>query len=121
MNRILARGRQSSVLRKNSNTIMREAKISPIKTSCKVFFAVLTVAAGAFYIVNISTISARGYDLAALEGDIEELTRDNQRLQFEIAKHKSMTSIESRLPGLELVVAEGVEYLDAGGTVVARR
>lgn len=87
----------------------------------KILLVFLAFAASAFYIVNISAISARGYDLAALEGDIEELERENQRLQFEIAKHQSMASIESRLPDLQLVAADHVQYLDAGATIVARR
>jgi hypothetical protein len=101
---------------------MKKEKIQWLSSApCKIFLACLILAVGGWYIVKISAISATGYDLAALEEDIEELTRENQRLQFEIAKQQSMASIEARLPALQLVAVDGVEYLDAGGAIVARK
>ena len=99
----------------------KEAQQRPLGIAGKIALVLLVFAASTFYMMNVSAISARGYDLAALERDVEELKRENQRLQFEIAKHQSMASIEARLPDLELVAADGVEYVDAGRAIVARR
>ncbi|MEK7624043.1 MAG: hypothetical protein AAB408_05305 [Patescibacteria group bacterium] len=82
--------------------------------------AVLAVAA-ILYVAQISVVSTRGYDISALRKEIQTLETEQERLAVEIAKHSSITSVESRLAALNLVPVDRVDYLSAESIVVARR
>ncbi len=73
------------------------------------------------YLLQVSAMTATGYDLAALERQIEELKRENQRLSFEIAGHRSMTNIQERVADFHFVSIDTIQYLESGDAVVARR
>ena len=76
---------------------------------------------GIMYVVQTSSISTKGYEINDLEGQIQVLEQENQKLEFEIATHRSMKSIQERLDGLGLVMADRVDYATLVGTAVARR
>jgi hypothetical protein len=59
--------------------------------------------------------------MADLQRTITELEQENQKLEFEIAKYRSMQSIQDRLAQMNLVAVGDVEYLDIVGNTVARR
>lgn len=73
------------------------------------------------YLTKTNDVSTKGYDIATLQREIAGLEHETQRLEVEIARGKSLSSIEARLPTLELVVAHDVTYLSPKATVVARR
>ena len=87
----------------------------------RITLATIGLVLGVLYIIQVSAITATGYDLATLERQIEELKRENQRLSLQIATHRSMTNIEKRIADLELVSVDAIEYLRSGDAVVARR
>ena len=77
------------------------------------FFALSTI--------NLSRMSTRGYDISNLQKKIAELEKENQKLDFKVAKSGSMQSIQDRLGQLNLVAADNVEYAILVGSSVARR
>lgn len=76
---------------------------------------------GVMYIVQTSSISAKGYEMSDLEDQITSLEQENQKLEFKIASNKSMKSIQNRLAGTELVVADSYQYGSLVGTAMAMR
>jgi len=56
-----------------------------------------------------------------LQKKIAELEKENQKLDFKVAKSGSMQSIQDRLGQLNLVAADNVEYAILVGSSVARR
>lgn len=76
---------------------------------------------GVMYIVQTNSISTKGYEMSDLEDQITLLERENQRLEFQIASNKSMKSIQARLSGTELVVADSYQYGSLVGTAIAMR
>lgn len=109
---------------KNKTTLRgkrRQAAGWLVGSMCRIALLLVVLGFGVLYVVKINAISAKGYDLAALERQREELTREKDRLAFEIAKHQSIGSIQARLPELHLVSVDTIEYLNVGAAVVARR
>ena len=81
----------------------------------------LTIICGVLYVVETSSVSTRGYDINALQKQIIELKQENQRVEFEVAKYRSMDSIQARLKNFNLVAADKPEYVTLPGSAVARR
>ena len=71
--------------------------------------------------LNMSVMSTKGYDIADLEDKITVLERENQKIDLKIAQNRSMNSIQDRLNGTDLVVADNVKYSTLVGSTVARR
>lgn len=81
----------------------------------------LGIVFGIMYIVQTNSISTKGYEMSDLEEQITLLEQENQKLEFQIASNKSMKSIQSRLAGTELVVADSFQYGSLVGTAMAMR
>lgn len=87
----------------------------------RVCLSVFIVVFGVLYVINLSTMSTKGYDITDLQKKIISLERENQKLEIKIAKNSSMRSIQEKLDNMDMVVAENIEYATIMGTVVARR
>lgn len=81
----------------------------------------LAIFFGLMYLLQTSSASTQGYKISDLEKQIRALEQKNQKLEFEIATHRSMKSIQQRLPGVELVAADKVEYVTLLAPAVALR
>ena len=110
---------------KNKNQTMREKRMAVRQWLVSTTFrgVLLTVIAvfGVMYVAQTSSASTKGYDMRDLEKQIQSLEHETQRLEFEIATHRSMQSIQTRLAGLNMVSADNVEYATLVGTAVAMR
>ncbi len=87
----------------------------------KVFMMLLIVFFSASYLYKINNTSTTGYVIQDLDVKVRDLERENQRLSLEVAKYSSMHTIKKRIGELGLTEAKDVEYLTAGGSVVAKR
>lgn len=96
---------------------MNDSKKTIFRVVLSAAMAVLAV----LYVAQTSSVSTRGYDINVLQKKMTVLKQDNQRLDFEIARHRSMESIQARLKNFNLVAADQVEYVTLPGTAVARR
>lgn len=109
---------------KNKQTI-REKKIAMkrivLSNSFRIALLFVVAIFGVLYVVNTSAVSTKGYDISDLEKQLVNLERENQRLEFDIAKNRSMQSIQTRLENMDLILAENVEYATIAGTEVALR
>ena len=89
--------------------------------TCRFAFGVFIVVFGVLYVMRTNAISTKGYEMNNIEGQIQALEQENQKLEFEIATHRSMQSIQSRLPNLNLTTTDDVKYVTLTGSAVARR
>lgn len=76
---------------------------------------------GVLYVMQTSSLSAKGYEMNDLEKKIQILEQDNSKLDCDIAEHKSMKNIETRLKTLELVSTDNTEYATVADNEVAMR
>lgn len=76
---------------------------------------------GVLYVLQTSAVSTKGYAINDFKKQIQTLEDENQKLEFEIATHRSIQSIEERLKTTQLVVADNIEYVTLVGSAVALR
>lgn len=99
-------------------TILKHLLLS---NTFRVCLSVFILFFGILHVISLSAMSTKGYDMTKLQKQITSLERENQKLEFKIAKYSSMQNIQERLNNMEMVVAENVEYATILGTTVARR
>ena len=92
-----------------------------VSTTCRGLVLALIFVFGLLYLFKVNTVSTQGFVISDLESKIEQLERENKRLDVQIASGRSMKSIETRLEGMNLVVAADMQYVTPVGTAVARR
>ncbi len=90
-------------------------------TSVRLLVLFIFVIGSLLYVLQTSAVSTTGYEITAMQKQIQSLKQENQRVQFDIATHRSMKSIQARLSGLRMVAADEVEYINVPGGAVARR
>lgn len=72
-------------------------------------------------VFQTSVVSASGTDISALQKEIRELSYENEKLEYEIAKYRSMSSIQERVQKLSFESAGNIDYLILPGSNVAVR
>ena len=92
-----------------------------LSSTCKYAVMVFIVLFGVLYVLQTSSISAKGFAMSDLEQQIQTLENDNQKVEFEIATHRSMKSIEQRLQSMNLVTVDNAQYATLTGNSVAMR
>ncbi len=92
-----------------------------LSSTCKYAVMVFIVLFGVLYVLQTSSISAKGFAMSDLEEQIQILENDNQKVEFEIATHRSMKSIEQRLQSMNLVTVDNAQYATLTGNSVAMR
>jgi cell division protein FtsL len=88
-------------------------------TTFKISLIVFAMIFAVMYLIQVSSVSTKGYEISDLEGQIQELQQENQKLDYKIATYRSMKSIQERLQNTEMVPVNNVEYVTLVGTAVA--
>ncbi|HBB38534.1 MAG TPA: hypothetical protein DEP63_04180 [Candidatus Magasanikbacteria bacterium] len=103
---------------------LREKKLAVqrwlVSTTFRTMLLGAIVLFGVLYLFKVNTVSTQGFVISDLEVEIQELERENQRLDVQIASYRSMHSLEARLESTDLVAASDMQYLIPVGTAVAR-
>jgi len=76
---------------------------------------------GVLYVIQMNEVSTKGFDMSDLQRNITQLGYENERLEFEIAQHRSLGSIQKRLEDMDFVRVTDARYVSAVGSAVARR
>ena len=104
---------------------MREKKLAMqrwlLGTSFRIGISVFVLFFGFVYVIQLSSVSTKGYDINDLQKQVNQLQRENRKMNVEISKYRSMQSIQERLSNTDLVAVDKVTYKNIIGTVVARR
>lgn len=110
---------------KNKNQTMRQKRMAVrqlfLSTSFRAVLLTVIALFGVLYVVQTSSASTKGYEIRDLEGQIQSLEHETQRLEFEIATNRSMQSIQTRLAMMNMVPADNIEYATLVGSAVALR
>jgi len=109
----------------NINTTMRQKKEKALQfllgCTFRVCLFVFVLVMGVLYVGHMSSASTKGYTLSQLQGEIENLENENQKLQYDISQYRSMESILNRLEGKEFVSLDQPVYVSLTGNKVAVR
>ncbi len=90
-------------------------------TTCRILLCVITALVGILYVLQVNSISVKGYEISDLQKKIALLEQDRERLDVEIAQYRSMGSIHERVKSLDMVAVGNVTYITPVGTAVALR
>jgi cell division protein FtsL len=111
----------------NSNSIRFGERKGAIKNQPKVgrvtlsfFLVVLVCALGVFYIFEVNNMATKGYEIDKLEKQLNDLQKNNDRLQIEAAELKSMYKIEEKTKDLNMIAPKDVSYMNLPGNVAMK-
>lgn len=82
-------------------------------------FAVLVFAGG--YLAQISTTSSKGFAIRSLQNEIDDLKTEQERLEFQVAKERSMVAVEEKVVSMGMVPVSDIEYMTKTDPLVAKR
>ena len=109
----------------NKKQTLRQKKMAVkkwlVSATCRTGLMLFIVFFGLLYLLQTNTVSSKGYQLSDLEAKLLELEREDQKLDVEISKYRSMDYIQERLDNMDMVASDHVTYVHRPDTVVARK
>jgi len=90
--------------------------VGPI--SLKFILIILLCVLGIFFVIQSNQSSLRGYKIRDLEDRKDRLMTENERLNIEVARLKSLAVLENK--DLNLVKPQKIDYLPAQGPVAVK-
>ena len=73
------------------------------------------------YLYFINQTATGGFDIKGIENRIEELSKNNKRLELKTAELQSLTNIEKASAELDMIATTTIDYLPAVSSTVAVR
>lgn len=90
-------------------------------TSFRMSVGIFVLVFGVLYILKTTSVSTKGYIISDLEKQVATLEYENRKMDVEVAKLKSMQSLQERIASTDLVAVANVDYLNVLDGAVARR
>lgn len=82
-------------------------------------FTAIVFAGG--YLAQISATASKGYAIRSLQNEIDSLKEEKEKLEFQVAKDRSMVAVEEKVSALGMVPVTEIEYMTASDPIVAKR
>jgi len=102
----------------SGETQTEKKRISPL---IHVGFLVLMMFGGIFYLVEVNATSTQGFQIRALQNQVEQLESIQKELEFRQADVSSLNALQEKSSELNLVAVERVESLDGNGSLALSR
>jgi len=109
--------RRNDIARKGSFASGR-MQISSVSLAF-VLIAVIFIC-GAFYLFQVNSIATRGFEVRELEKKIQELGKENKKMEIQEVELRSMYNIEKASKELNLVDSREVTYIEIKGPVAMK-
>jgi hypothetical protein len=76
---------------------------------------------GIFYMMQMTSVATKGYDMGKYEKKLNELKRENQKLQVRLAELGSIENFEEASSKFSKIEAKDVNYIVTGSSVAMER
>lgn len=86
---------------------------------CRACLVVINIFLVVAFVLQIAAASGSGYELKRLEVSINNINKEQQRLEAEIAVVSSLSNLKNKSEGLAMINAPRLKHLDIPATVVA--
>ncbi len=96
-------------------TLAPNARGSLVSFGSGVWILVLLLLTGGLYLVEVNSLSTKGYEIKLLEQRLVEFKESNARLELEAATMKSIERLQSEVETLNLVPSGKVDYVRENG------
>jgi cell division protein FtsB len=110
---------QSNIIDRRSSTY-KEAVLQ--KNKAKKFLALIlifsTIVLTFLYILQVSNIASKDYEIRSLKKQKAELEDKNRDLQVNISNLKSINALQSKTEGFDMVKAQSIDYVTLPATSV---
>jgi cell division protein FtsL len=105
---------------RRKKTIKKNFQAGPVTLGYIAVFLIALISL--FYLFQIISISAAGYEVSEIGGQITELEKQNRNLQLEINEAQSLRQIESNLDqsGMVPVNQKAIKFVDEQGVIAVR-
>lgn len=80
-----------------------------------IFLALVLLVFGIVYLVQVNTISTKGYDIKKLQQKLSDLKETNKRLELEVSSTKAIQNLETTVKSLNLVPSGAIKYVNQSG------
>ncbi len=102
---------------KRNCTIRRKVSVGPVAL-CFISIFILCLLS-LFYLAQANQTATKGYEIRALEDQLETLREEQKKLELKAAELQSVRNVEEGSRQLNMVPVEKVVYLTPGGSAVA--
>ncbi|MBI2427073.1 MAG: hypothetical protein HYV34_04460 [Candidatus Kerfeldbacteria bacterium] len=75
------------------------------------------IAAALVYLISVTSVSAQGFQITTLQKRIEEVQRDNEKMELRVAELQAGATIQEAANRLGLVETRDVTYVEADSAV----
>ena len=110
---------QSTISQRLAAGLMRTLKLR--LTAITVLAVSLTLVGGASYLALINNVATTGFELKNLENKVEELRKENRRLEVQATELQALSAVEAASADLGLTEVAHIEYLSPTDSSFARR
>lgn len=73
-----------------------------------------------FYIIQANSVATEGYGIQKYKSEVKKLQSENKNIELKLSGVQSLSFLEEKIDGLNMVIAEGVEYISPISEVAAR-
>lgn len=87
----------------------------------KIWLMIACAVFGLAYVLQVNSVSNRGFKINNLEKQISALKESNQELELQAASAQSLENLNSKIQQLNMVTPSKIEYLRPTGSGVALR
>jgi predicted PurR-regulated permease PerM len=81
---------------------------------------VVVVTLGAYYLYQVNDLATKGYEMKDMEIRIQQLQKENKKMQIKEIELRSMYNLEKATENLDLVNAQNVTYVEMKSPVAMK-
>ncbi len=102
----------------STNTSGSRKTISPL---VHVAFLLVMIVGGIFYLVEVNATSTQGFQIRALQNQVQQLEEIQKELEFRQADVSSLGALQEKSDEMHLVAVERIEAIDGAGPLALSR
>jgi hypothetical protein len=91
------------------------------QAACLLFIAAMILLFGIFYVININSLSQKGYQMIEANNGVGALTEQNQQLKIQLAQLQASDHLKQLSGELNMQEITKVQYAFFGQLPVAKR
>lgn len=109
---------------------MREKKMTPSISKNKgsarldltgiVVVIAMVLITGGFYLYQVNDLATKGYEMREAQNRIQELEKENKKMQIREVELRSMYNIEKATQNLNMVNSQDITYLESKSPVAMK-
>lgn len=110
-----------NIIRSQSSICGEKLQKTKTKKLLVMLLAFAVLISGLFYVLQVNSIATKGYKIAALKKQINDLGNKNKILQISISDLKSINALQLKSESFGMIKAQSVDYLALPPANVAAR